>query len=236
MNLFIFIEVVTFPLSVLLKFKLAFLPHSVFFLIFSSANLSIILHLQLIKAHFFTSFILQWQAGSKQPAAPEGFEPDKNNWGWNWLERWMAVRPWENRFLDINLKDGMMVSENDSAEGKNGSKTQIRSIGKKPISTIHSNIPNQKTGPSQSEGSGSSSSRSVALIATSALPSCNKPKAKPSTEELAGEAISRPSGIGPRSNSTPKERPAQMDSQAKKRLSLQGNGMFIHFMHVVSIL
>ena len=148
----------------------------------------------------------------------------------------MAVRPWENRFLDINLKDGMMVSENDSAEGKNGSKTQIRSIGKKPISTIHSNIPNQKTGPSQSEGSGSSSSRSVALIATSAPPSGNKPKAKPSTEEVAGEAISRPSGIGPRSNSTPKERPAQMDSQAKKRLSLQGIGMFIHFMHVVSVL
>ncbi|MQM08392.1 hypothetical protein Taro_041247, partial [Colocasia esculenta] len=51
--------------------------------------------------------ISEWQAGSRQQAAPAGFEPDKNNWGWNWLERWMAVRPWENRFLDINLKDGV---------------------------------------------------------------------------------------------------------------------------------
>ncbi|ONK65130.1 uncharacterized protein A4U43_C07F33990 [Asparagus officinalis] len=163
----------------------------------------------------------QWQAGAKQLAAPKGFEPDKNNWGWNWLERWMAVRPWENRFLDTNAKDGMMT-ENGSTEGTNGGKTQIRSHGKKSITTLHSNISNLKTGPSLSEGTGSSSSRSVSLLGSS-VPSV-KLKAKPSYEEATGEAISRPSGIGPRSNSTPKERPVQIDSQAKKRLSLQGNG------------
>lgn len=189
-------------------------------------NFSIIFHIKLIKTSFFTSFILQWQAGSKQQVVPEGFEPDKNNWGWNWLERWMAVRPWENRFLDINLKDGMLVPENVSAEGKSEGKAQIRSNGKKPISTLHLNVLNQKPGPSQSEGSGSSSSRSVGLLTASAGPS-DKPKPNPSYDEANGEAISRPSGIGPRSNSVPKERPARMDLQAKKRLSLQGNGMFI---------
>ncbi|KAL2945495.1 Protein IQ-DOMAIN 1 [Bienertia sinuspersici] len=60
----------------------------------------------------------QWQAGSRQlAAASSGFEPDKNSWGWNWLERWMAVRPWENRFLDINLKDGVKILGNEDAEG-----------------------------------------------------------------------------------------------------------------------
>ncbi|XP_076942801.1 protein IQ-DOMAIN 5-like [Bidens hawaiensis] len=35
----------------------------------------------------------QWQARSRQQTVNSGFEPDKSNWGWNWLERWMAVRP-----------------------------------------------------------------------------------------------------------------------------------------------
>lgn len=31
-------------------------------------------------------------------------EPDKPHWGWSWLERWMAARPWENRVADGNSK------------------------------------------------------------------------------------------------------------------------------------
>lgn len=27
-------------------------------------------------------------------------EFDKNNWGWSWLERWMAAKPWENRLME----------------------------------------------------------------------------------------------------------------------------------------
>ncbi|RWR80326.1 protein IQ-DOMAIN 1 isoform X2 [Cinnamomum micranthum f. kanehirae] len=154
----------------------------------------------------------QWQAGSRHPAAPVGFQPDRNNWGWNWLERWMAVRPWENRFLDINLKDGVMVRENGSVEGKNGPKTQLKSPSKKPISNL-------RLGPFNSDGSASSSSRSAGMLATSSA-QLGKPKPKTFSEEPAEEACSRPSGIGPRSLSNPKERSAQPDAQEKKRLSL----------------
>ncbi|XP_043722162.1 protein IQ-DOMAIN 5-like [Telopea speciosissima] len=163
----------------------------------------------------------QWQAGSRQQSAPAGFQPDKSNWGWNWLERWMAVRPWENRFLDINLRDGVMIHGNGSAEGKNDLKTQFRSASKKPISSNpHSN---QKT-TSQSDGSGSSMSKSANVLPTSdTVPS--KPKSKPSSEEPVEEANSRPSGIGARSYSNPKERPSQLDAQAKKRLSLPNSGL-----------
>ncbi|KAJ0982626.1 hypothetical protein J5N97_010881 [Dioscorea zingiberensis] len=155
----------------------------------------------------------QWQAGSRLPAAPPGFEPDKSNWGWNWLERWMAVRPWENRFLDINLKDGVPGHETESAEVNSGTKTRPKPVSRKPVARLYSSISNQKTGPSHSEGSGSSSSRSVSL------------KTKPSTDEGTGEAISRPSGMGPRSHSNPKERSKSSESQTKKRLSLPGNGV-----------
>ncbi|KAK1310559.1 Protein IQ-DOMAIN 1 [Acorus calamus] len=166
----------------------------------------------------------QWQTGSRQMAAPAGFELDKNNWGWNWLERWMAVRPWENRFLDTNLKDGARVHENGLTEGKDGVKTPIKPVGKKPISTLHHNVTNQKNGPSRSDGSGSSSNRSMGLQATSITLS-SKTKLKPTPEVVTEEASSRPSAPIARSHSNPRERPSQPDnSQAKKRLSLPNSG------------
>lgn len=163
----------------------------------------------------------QWQAGSRQQIAPPGFEPDQNSWGWNWLERWMAVRPWENRFLDINLKDGVMINEKETIEGKHGIKSLVKpSGGRKTISSLHSNSSNQKTVPFPSDIS--SSNRSVKVLESFALPS-ERAKLKTSAEEVPGESIYKPYGLVSRSNSTPKERNPQFDSQDRKRLSLPGN-------------
>ncbi|CAK9184663.1 unnamed protein product [Ilex paraguariensis] len=165
----------------------------------------------------------QWQAGSRQQAAPSGFEPDKSNWGWNWLERWMAVRPWENRFLDINLRDGVMLRENGSADGKNGTPTQLKPAGKKLISSnLYSNLPNEKMGPSHSDGCASSPSKSTSIQEASATMS-TKPKSKPVLEDLVEEATSTP-GVGSRSHSNPKERATISDKQGKKRFSLPSSG------------
>jgi len=32
-------------------------------------------------------------------------EPDQSHWGWSWMDRWMAARPWENRHID-HTKEG----------------------------------------------------------------------------------------------------------------------------------
>lgn len=139
----------------------------------------------------------------------------------------MAVRSWENRFLDISLKDGVKVHENGKAEEKegiSGIKTLCKSTGKRPISTLHSNTLIHKSLPSASDGSNSSSNWSVSVLAPS-FPS-GKPKQKPSLEEVYAEATSRASGVGARSYSNPKERPFQLESQAK-RLSLPNSGMFV---------
>ncbi|XP_030522303.2 protein IQ-DOMAIN 5 [Rhodamnia argentea] len=161
----------------------------------------------------------QWQAGSRQQAPPSGFEPDKSSWGWNWLERWMAVRPWENRFLDINLKDGVMIREKGSDEGKNGIRPQIKSAAKKP--TV-SNLSSQRTGPSQSDGCGSSPNNSTSTPEVTQTVS-SKPKPKHVAQNALEEANQRP-GVGTRSHSNPKERSTQPEKQAKKRLSLPNNG------------
>lgn len=161
----------------------------------------------------------QWQAGSRQQQAPPGFEPDKNNWGWNWLERWMAVRPWENRFLDNHPKDGV-IHENGSDGEKNGTSTPFKSSGKKPISSkLH---PNHKMGLSQSDVCSSSPNISTSMQEAT-VTQFTKPKPKSPLEDLVGESGPRP-GIGSRSHSNPKERSALSDKQAKKRLSLPNNG------------
>lgn len=137
----------------------------------------------------------------------------------------MAVRPWENRFLDINLRDGVMVRENGTADDKNGSRSQLKSAGKKPITSIvHSNLSNQKTGPSHSDGCGSSPSKSAGILeATNAQ--FAKPKSKPQMEDPNEEGNSRPA-VSSRSHSNPKERSTQSDKQAKKRLSLPNSSEF----------
>ncbi|KAJ8513062.1 hypothetical protein OPV22_003496 [Ensete ventricosum] len=168
----------------------------------------------------------QWQAGLRKPAASAGFEPDKNNWGWNWLERWMAVRPWENRFLDISLKDGVKIHENRTAEMKNMQiQSQAQNIppGKRPISNHHSNIINHKSVLSVSHASGFSSNQSANVLATSAF-SSSQPNQKPSSEEICIETTSQIKAVGAWSLSNPKDRPSPAESQVKK-LCLPSSGL-----------
>ncbi|GAB2234419.1 hypothetical protein Droror1_Dr00003671 [Drosera rotundifolia] len=43
---------------------------------------------------------------------PSAFRPnisgqmDKNGWGWSWLERWMAAKPWESRLMEESQSTG----------------------------------------------------------------------------------------------------------------------------------
>ncbi|CAE5968129.1 unnamed protein product [Arabidopsis arenosa] len=160
----------------------------------------------------------QWQAGTRQLSAHSGFQPDKNNWGWNWLERWMAVRPWENRFLDSNLREDAKLGENSMEQSENVPKTQMKSVSKMPnASNLISGISSQMTGPCQSDGNSSSPGIS------SSIPVVSKAKSKPAKDDLAVEVNSRP-GAGPRSHSNPKERSREPNRSSKERLSLPNSG------------
>lgn len=137
----------------------------------------------------------------------------------------MAIRPWENRFLDSHPKDGVVIHEDGSDELKNGTSTLFKSSGKKPVSSnLQPNLSSHKMGPPQSDGCCSSPNKSTSMQEPTAT-QFTKPKPKPKlpTEDLVGETGPRP-GIGSRSHSNPKERFALSDKQAKKRLSLPNNG------------
>lgn len=166
----------------------------------------------------------QRQAASrKQKAATvEGDEVDENQWGRNWVERWMAVRPWENRLLDNSAKDNVPIGDDKQTED-NEARDVKKPVGKVPVSSIHSNGSSQKKGAkhkkSHSDASGSSSGQSAAVIPATSLGSS---KLKPKTSvETSEEVSSQPPNPAPRSTSNPKERPAQVNTPiTKKRLSL----------------
>ncbi|WCJ29431.1 IQ-domain 6 [Euphorbia peplus] len=44
----------------------------------------------------------QWKStpGSTSRGSKTNNEFDKNSWGWSWLERWMAAKPWETRLME----------------------------------------------------------------------------------------------------------------------------------------
>ncbi|CAN6476312.1 unnamed protein product [Victoria cruziana] len=160
----------------------------------------------------------QWQAGTRQAAVPAGFKPDKNNWGWNWLERWMAVRPWENRFLNINFKDGVLVEENGSVEASNNTKVPLKVSGKKPSSQTNLG---QKAHPTKSDGFSSDKS-AVAPVVTNMLKGKLKPILSPERPIEEADSSRVPDF---RSLSNPRERPRQASlGSAKKRFSLPSNG------------
>ncbi|KAF8067436.1 hypothetical protein N665_1153s0004 [Sinapis alba] len=165
----------------------------------------------------------QWQAGTRQLSAHSGFQPDKNNWGWNWLERWMAVRPWENRFLDSNLRDDAILGENNMEQSENVNKTQMKTASKMPnTSNLVSGVSSQKvTGPSYSDGNSSSPEISSSMPVP--VPVVSKARSKPAKDDLAVEVNSRPAA-GPRSHSNPKERSRAPDRASKERLSLPNSG------------
>ncbi|XP_042051069.1 protein IQ-DOMAIN 5-like isoform X1 [Salvia splendens] len=171
----------------------------------------------------------QWQAGirhqpqqqqrcqppqQKEEATPAGFPTVKSEWGWNWSERWMAVRPWETNFSDdAGVRDGT----------KSPTKEQVAlvdvptssSTERKPLSSTGNGKPIPRFNTTTEKGP---SSRKVAAALVTPTPVSSRNPRTP----IKNSATSR-SAVGSRSFSTPKERSNLSDIQDKKRLSLPGS-------------
>lgn len=172
---------------------------------------------------------LQWQAGVRRHSAPTSFEPRTDDWGYNWLERWMAVRPWENRFLKISSKDGeTALDEQGPAEGKVSTRTQqLKQAGRQRVSTTHSGVRTQSLGPSHSDGPCASSSRkSTGSKGTSAVASESVKAMMASDGGVDRAADLKVSGRGSQidQRSNPKEKRVQRNPQPRRRLSLPSSG------------
>lgn len=144
----------------------------------------------------------------------------------------MAVRPWESRFLGAYTADGVAMVNEFRQPDK--SATPYRKPVKKHDPTLQSKTLNQKVFPSNSEGGGSSTNRSSGSVSA-------KSRMKVVTREGSDDASSRPSVLGARSTSNPKERTSasnqkerigDLDCQVHKRFSLPGSGKCTHYLHL----
>eukprot|EP00252_Welwitschia_mirabilis_P019013 TRINITY_DN4290_c0_g1_i2.p1 TRINITY_DN4290_c0_g1~~TRINITY_DN4290_c0_g1_i2.p1 ORF type:complete len:317 (+),score=69.64 TRINITY_DN4290_c0_g1_i2:762-1712(+) len=74
------------------------------------------------------AFKNQWRPNSKTNRNI-GYEFDNTSWGWSWLDRWIASRPWENRLLlTANGKDSTKrnISSNLKNSLSNGKDTTLK--------------------------------------------------------------------------------------------------------------
>lgn len=129
----------------------------------------------------------------------------------------MAVRPWENRFLDINLREDVMIWEKGPSQSYySGTRPSAKASGKKLVSV---NVSAPKKGPPHSDGC----SFSPGELGTTLEENPSAHDKLPCDDNVAEEVRFRP-GIGLRSNSNPKERSTQSDKLVKKWLSLSNTG------------
>lgn len=177
-------------------------------------------------------------------------EPDNPHWGWSWLERWMAARPWENRMLDQNgfkEQDPQIgepstpetpaadttptsritkVATTNSAKGSSAAGS-VRTSPLSATSMAHVKHHQYRHPPNpthfdQSSDTASSASRLLHDRAVLAVMEGNVPGGKRSYMGATKSARAKV-----RSQSTPKQRPTSSSDEVqvkKKRLSLPMKG------------
>ncbi|KAG2309852.1 hypothetical protein Bca52824_029600 [Brassica carinata] len=102
-------------------------------------------------------------------------EFDKNSWGWSWLERWMAARPWETRLMDTTTPPPKHLNSPDVANVRRNNVTTR--VSAKPPPGYDFNV---SPGSSSIFTSTTPASRTTGLVSDSS--SKNKPSYMSMTE------------------------------------------------------
>ncbi|KAF3442445.1 hypothetical protein FNV43_RR16361 [Rhamnella rubrinervis] len=85
------------------------------------------------------AFLHQWRANASQYLGHASFSVGKENWGWSWVERWVAARPWEIR-LDSHSTNPPRKAQNKQQV----TKSDKPSVSATPILS-NGNCKNRKT-------------------------------------------------------------------------------------------
>ncbi|KAK4793789.1 hypothetical protein SAY86_011783 [Trapa natans] len=64
------------------------------------------------------AFSHQWRANASQYLGQTSFCMDKENWGWSWLQHWVAARPWEIRVKKSHPNRGRIKQVSQSNKSK----------------------------------------------------------------------------------------------------------------------
>ncbi|XVE88159.1 hypothetical protein DITRI_Ditri19aG0046000 [Diplodiscus trichospermus] len=83
------------------------------------------------------AFSHQWRAPNSNNNGLGNYELAKANWGWSWVERWIAVRPWDNRlptqFITPKKAQNRQISK--AGKSSNSPKPKASVSVKPPLSS-----------------------------------------------------------------------------------------------------
>ncbi|PPS10141.1 hypothetical protein GOBAR_AA10508 [Gossypium barbadense] len=142
---------------------------------------------------------------------------DKNSWGWSWLERWMAARPWETRLME--------QSQADPSEPTPPSKNLFR-VRKNNVTTRISAKPPHIGQGTRSSSSPSSEFRFEESSASSSICTSTTPvswNTMPTSERTEKTGNSRPNYMNLTESTKAKQRAA---NHALRRIQMQSMDEF----------
>nr|CAD1843263.1 unnamed protein product [Ananas comosus var. bracteatus] len=97
------------------------------------------------------AFSHQWRANSGIGLGPFFYEVGKGNWGWSWIERWTAARPWEPRIPALSTSPKRAPTKTPSKVSKSTNQALPKALCQvKPTladaksSTKRSSLPNEE--------------------------------------------------------------------------------------------
>eukprot|EP00250_Pteridium_aquilinum_P001181 c11389_g1_i1 orf=432-2090(+) len=73
-----------------------------------------------------------WKSAQKQNSLVFDGAHDESHWGWSWLERWMAARPWETAYLEDN-EDNLQYKDESYSEAETENRAVVSSPQPPPL-------------------------------------------------------------------------------------------------------
>ncbi|KAL8224109.1 hypothetical protein R6Q57_019584 [Mikania cordata] len=148
-----------------------------------------------------------WRNPSKS-ANPTFMDPNNPQWGWSWLDRWMAARPWESQTPNHNEQPHVEISRSSSSGdmSKNLDHSPSMSSPQTPSGSSRRLVPSSPNDPAQSPRTRRHS------ISTSSF-----------REDSAG-SVSSPHVSSPRSTKTKSMVPTSSQGQSRSPLGFGKKG------------
>ncbi|CAL9102453.1 unnamed protein product [Musa textilis] len=100
------------------------------------------------------AFSHQWNSSSRSSTTVPT-DPSNPQWGWNWLQRWMAARPWENHRTTEPKDDATIKMANCSTVGQT-MKRHDTSVERTPSASQKSSRPPSRQSPATPQSKPSS--------------------------------------------------------------------------------
>ncbi|KAJ0101038.1 hypothetical protein Patl1_04787 [Pistacia atlantica] len=97
------------------------------------------------------AFSHQWRANPTQYLGQAYYSICKENWGWSWMERWVAARPWEVRVnaKPINTKKIKTKQVSNGDNVTNQTELKLTVVSTKPASSNGNKTTKAKKSPNQ---------------------------------------------------------------------------------------